>query len=141
MMAVWCLLTFLGNLWLAGLVVQTSNRLHRPWPNIAQELSLPRSLVLALAAAFGLCFVKDWPGAIGLIATATLILIYALQGLAVVHSLSRGSRWRAFILFAIYATLVLFIPWPLALFALLGLADTTFSLRERKAAALLASKP
>jgi hypothetical protein len=44
-------------------------------------------------------------------------------------------------LFAIYATLVLFIPWPLALFALLGLADTAFSLRERKAAALLASKP
>jgi hypothetical protein len=140
-MAVWCLLTFIANLWLAGRVVQTSNRLRRPWPNIAQELSLPRPLVLALAAAFGLCFVKDWPSTIGLVATATLLLIYALQGMAVVHSLSRGSRWRAFILFAIYATLVLFIPWPLAIFALLGLADTAFSLRERKAAALLASKP
>jgi hypothetical protein len=140
-MAAWCLLTFVANLWLAGRVVQTSNKLCRPWPNIAQELSLPRPLTLALAAAFGLCFVKDWPGTIGLVAAVTLLLVYALQGLAVVHFLSRGSRWRAFMLFAIYATLVLFIPWPLALFALLGLADTAFSLRERKAAALLASKP
>jgi len=140
-LAAWCLLTFIANLWLAGRIVQTSNRLRRPWPNIAQELSLPRTLILALAAAFGLCFAKDWLGTLGLVATAALVLIYALQGLAVVHCLSRGSRWRPFMLFAIYATLVLFIPWPLALFALLGLADTVFSLRERKAAALLASKP
>jgi hypothetical protein len=139
-MATWYLMMFLGNLWVAGRVALTSNRLRRPWPNVAQELSLPRSLVLGLIAAAGLCFVKSWPGTIGLIATATLVAIYALQGLAVVHYLSRGLRWRGLILFSIYAVLILFIPWPLALFALLGLADVAFSLRDRKAAALLASK-
>jgi hypothetical protein len=132
---------FLANLWLAGRVAQTSNRLRRPWPDIAQQLALPRPLAVALAAALGLCFIKSWLGTLALIATATLVVVYALQGLAVVHYLSRGSRWRGLILSCIYAVLILFIPWPLALFALLGLADMGFSLRERKGAALLASKP
>jgi len=135
----WILLTFAGNLWLAGRIVQTSNNLRRPWPNIPYELRIPRPFAVVLAAACALCFVKNWPGMIGLTAAVTFALIYALQGIAVIHDLSRGLKWRTLMLFVIYATLV-FIPWPLALFAVIGLADTVFSLRDRKAAALLAAK-
>jgi hypothetical protein len=134
----WYLTIFIANLWLAGRIALISNRLRRPWPDIARDLSLPRPLVVALAIAVGLCFVKSWPGAIGLIAAVVFVLIYALQGLAVVHSLSRGSKWRGLILLCVYATLMFSTILSLAL---LGLADTAFSLRERKAAALLASKP
>jgi hypothetical protein len=139
--AAWCLTALLANLWLAGRIVQTSSRLRRPWPNIARELSLPRLLVLALAGAIGLCFVKSWPGMIGLIAAVTLGLLYAMQGLAVIHDLTRGWKWRGFTLSGIYAMLIVFVPWPLAFFAVFGLADSAFSFRDRKAAAVLASKP
>jgi hypothetical protein len=139
--AVWILAMFIANLWLAGRIVQTSNRLRRPWPDIARELHLPRLLALPFAAAVAISFARDWPGTLGLIAAVTLALIYALQGIAVVHALSHRWRWRMALLFLVYATLVLFVPWPLALFALLGLADTAFSLRDRKTAALSPSKP
>jgi len=139
--AAWCLTILIANLWLAGRIVQTSSRLRRPWPNIARELSLPRPLVLVLAAALGLCFLKSWPGMIGLITAVTLGLIYAMQGLAVIHVLTRGSKWRGFTLSGIYAMLIVFVPWPLALFAVFGLADSAFSFRSRKAAAVLAPKP
>jgi hypothetical protein len=129
----------LGNLWLAGRVVQTSNKLPRPWPDIAHELRMPRLLVLALGGALVLCRMKGWPSTFGLVVMATLALNYALQGLAVVHDLSRGWRWRTLMLFAIYATLFIFTPWPLAVFALIGLADSALHFRDRKAA-LLSSK-
>jgi hypothetical protein len=134
-----CLIMFLTNLWLAGRVVLTSNKSPRPWPNIAHELRIPRLTVLALVAALALALVKGWLGAAGLVIAVTFGLTFALQGLAVVHDLSRGWRWRAFMLFIIYATLVVFIPWPLALFVLIGLADTALHFRDRKAA-LLSSK-
>ncbi len=141
MIAAFVLLMLLANLWLAGRIVLTSNRLPRRWPDIAHELRMPRLLVLALGGAIGLSLMKGWPHTFGLIATVTLGLVYALQGIAVVHDLSRGSRWRGSLLFIVYTSLILLAPWPLAPLALIGLADTAFSLRDRKAAALLASKP
>jgi hypothetical protein len=134
------LLMLVGNLWLAGRVVLTSNKLPRPWPDIAHELRVPRLLVLPLGGAFALCLMKGWPASFGLIAVVTLGLTYALQGIAVVHDLSRGSRWRVLLLCLVYTALIFLTPWPLALLALVGLADTAFSLRDRKAA-LLSSKP
>ncbi len=136
----WSLMMFLGNLWLAGRVVQTSHKLPRPWPDIARDLRMPRLLALALAAGGALTLVKGWPSVIGLIILAAIGLSFALQGLAVVHVLSRGNRWRVFLLFVIYLMLVVFVPWPLAIFALIGLADTAFSFRDRKAA-VLSTKP
>ncbi|WP_020175484.1 DUF2232 domain-containing protein [Methyloferula stellata] len=139
MIAVFGLMMLIFNLWLAGRVVLTSDRLPRRWPDIAHELRTPRLLVLVLGGALVLCLMKGWPAVIGVVATVTLVLTYALQGLAVIHDLSRGSRWRGLLLFIVYTTLVFLTPWPLALLALVGLADTAFPLRDRKAA-LLSSK-
>jgi hypothetical protein len=128
-------LLLLLNLWLAGRIVQVSNRLARPWPNIAHDLRVPRLLGLALAAAFGLCFLGALVGLVASIATAILGVVFALQGLAVIHDLSRGAKFRSALLCMLYVSLGLLMPWPLVVFVLVGLAEAGFSLRDRKAAA------
>jgi hypothetical protein len=127
------LVMLLANLWLAGRVVQVSGRLPRPWPNIARELQLPRIYALVFAAAIiATYFFGRLPGLISAIVAAALGVAFALQGLAVIHDLSHGSRFRRPMLFLIYFGLFALMPWPLIVFALIGLAEAAFSLRERK---------
>jgi hypothetical protein len=128
-------LVFLLNLWLAGRVVQISNRLPRPWPDIAREMEVPRVLAMVLLVAVAACFLKGLAGLIATIAAAVLGVVFALQGLAVVHDLSRGSRFRGAILFILYLTLALLMPWPLLIFTFVGLLEAAFSFRDHKAAA------
>jgi len=133
LIAAWSFVMFSVNLWLAGRIVLISNMLPRPWPPIARELRLPRLLVVAFLASIGICFLPDWGPLIGSISAATLCVVYAFQGIAVLHELSRQSQWRYFLLFSLYAVVVLFMPWSLMLFALVALADSVFSFRDRKA--------
>jgi hypothetical protein len=128
------LLILLVNLWLAARVAQTSNLLRRPWPDIAQDLRAPRSLVLVFAATVAACFLGDLAGALAAIAAATLAVAFALQGLAVVHVLTRGVGFRIALLLGIYVALPLLMPWPFAGLTLLGLAEAGFGLRDRKRA-------
>lgn len=132
-MAASTLVMLLLNLWLAGRVVQVSGRLPRPWPNIARELQLPRIYALVFAAAIAASyFFGRLPGLISAIVAAALGTAFALQGLAVIHDLSHGSRFRKPMLFLIYFGLFALMPWPLVLFAVIGLIEAAFSLRERK---------
>jgi hypothetical protein len=128
-------LVLLINLWLAGRVVQVSNRLPRPWPDIAHELRVPRLLGLALLATSALCLVGGLAGMIAGIATAVLAILFAMQGLCVVHDLSRGNRFRSAFLCGLYLALALLMPWPVVVFTLVGLIEAGFCLRDRKAAA------
>ncbi len=125
---------FLLNLWLAGRIVQLSNLLMRPWPDIAHEFRVPRLLGLAFAAASALCLLGGVAGVIASIATAVLAMLFALQGLCVVHDLSRGSKFRTALLCGLYVALALLMPWPLVIFTLVGLIEAGFCLRDRKAA-------
>lgn len=126
---------FLLNLWLAGRIVQLSNLLTRPWPDIAHEFRVPRLLGLAFAAASMLCLLSGVAGVIASIATAVLAILFALQGLCVVHDLSRGSKFRTALLCGLYVALALLMPWPLIIFTLVGLIEAGFCLRDRKATA------
>jgi len=74
-------------------------------------------------------------GLIASIATAVLAIVFALQGLCVIHDLSRGTKFRGALLCGLYVALALLMPWPLVVFTLVGLLDAGFSLRDRKAAA------
>jgi hypothetical protein len=123
---------FLVDLWLAGRVVQISQRLQVPWPNIAREFRVPRLLALVFFAAVGLIFLG---GAIGLVASLVASVVgvaFALQGLAVIHVATLGLRFRNNLLFLIYLFVVPLTPWSLAPFTLLGLFEAGFSLRDRK---------
>ena len=92
-------------------------------------------MAFVFAAAVAISLFDGLIGLLGAVVAAALGMAFALQGLAVVHDLSRGSKLRLPFLSAIYASLVLLMPWPLALFALIGLAEAGFSLRDRKAGA------
>ena len=65
--------------------------------------------------------------------TATMLLAYALLGLAVLHAITRGMNSRPFALGGLYAAVIIF-GWPMLLLSVLGLADTAFDLRGRVAA-------
>jgi len=125
---------YLVDLWLAGRVVQISQRLQVPWPNIAREFRVPRLLALVFFAAVGLIFLG---GAVGLVASLVASVVgvaFALQGLAVLHVATLGLRFRNNLLFLVYLFVVPLTPWSLAPFTLLGLLEAGFSLRDRKPA-------
>jgi len=130
-MASYLLLLHALNLWIAGRLSQLSGLLTRPWPDIAKEYMLPRQAAAVFVAGIGLSFLDGVPGAVGLALALTLGIALAFEGLAVTHELLRGSKSSALVLSVIYFMLGL-LGWPMALFALLGAADTHFNYRDRK---------
>lgn len=133
MKAVGLTLISLTNVWLAALVVKVSGRLRRPWPAIAQ-MSFPPFAPMVLVAAVAATFLPELIGLAGSVFTASLLLAYALLGLAVVHVVTRGIAGRGVMLTCLYIFVMLF-SWPLLLvMSLLGLIETVLALRARVAA-------
>jgi hypothetical protein len=64
------------------------------------------------------------------IATAALMMAYAMVGFAVLHSLTLQIKSRAFWLGITYSVVIVF-GWPILAFVALGLADTLFDFRQR----------
>ena len=127
------------NAWIAGRIALFSGQLSQPWPLIADTLALPGLAAGLFAVACGLVFLGGLPGAVASIVAATLGCGFALVGLAVIHATSRGLQLRSAILAGLYVVIVCLPPWPLILLAAVGLVDTAFHLRRRRADAL--SKP
>ena len=119
------------NLWLGGRISEVSQRLTRPWPNIADGLRLPRPA----AAIFALGILPAFLG--GALATAAatvaaaLGMAFALQGLATAHVLTRGFAGRRAILALIYLVTLL-IPLSIVALTLLGVLDCLISLRTKR---------
>lgn len=122
--------TILINLWLSGRITLASGRLQRPWPDLA-TFSMPPGATFALAIAIGLSFVGGMAGLFAAGFAAPFTLAFALVGLALIHSLTRGSQWRTFILTALYVG-VLFVPHIGLLLAITGLAETVFRYRSAR---------
>ncbi len=133
--SVLAVLVLMANLWLAGRIVQLSHRLANPWPDIAHELRVPRSAAIIFFVCLGIAFLNGPAGMVASIGAAALGIVFVLQGLAVVHDLSRGMKLRISLLCGIYLALGLLMPWPLVVFAVIGLIEAGFSLRDRKTAA------
>ena len=121
------------NLWIAARIAQMSNLLSAPWPDIPSGLRVPRPLAIVLAVALGLSFAGNQLGAAGIIVSGAVGMAFALQGLAVVHALTRGKQGaRLPLLIIVYLTLFMLMPWSLIAYGLLGLIDTGFSFRDRQ---------
>jgi hypothetical protein len=127
--AVLSTLTSLINLWLAGVVVRMSGRLKRPWPNIP-AMTFPSYAPMLLAFAVAGTFVPGLTGIVAGVLAASLLVAYALLGLAVLHALTLGLSGRALMLTGAYFTIGLF-GWPVLLMAAVGLAETMFAFRAR----------
>jgi hypothetical protein len=131
-MAASALSVLIANLWLAARTVQISARLPTVWPDIPYNLRLPVPLAAALVPAMGLIFVGHEIGFVALIVAAVLGTALSLQGLAVMHDLTRGMAARTPLLFGAYLIISFIPPWPMAVFAIIGLVDAALGLRERK---------
>ncbi|MEA2893012.1 MAG: hypothetical protein QOI05_3805 [Bradyrhizobium sp.] len=123
------MMTLTLNLWLAAKITATSGRLHRPWPDI-KSAALPPMTLAALALALALCFTGGLLAMLGQIASAALMMAYALIGFAVLHTLTRAMKSRALWLSATYAVVLVF-GWPAVAMVGLGLADAVFGFRQR----------
>lgn len=125
----WTAITLL-NLWLAALIVRRSGQLPRPWPDLS-AIELPR---MFLAAFFVLLSVAALlggaPGYIAAFYASALALIWVLMGLAVVHAITRGRRFRRPLLITLYITLLLF-GWPAIPLIILGIVEQIAQLRRR----------
>jgi hypothetical protein len=117
------------NLWLAGKIAATSGRLNRPWPDL-KSTALPPMTLVALCVAIAFCFVGGLPALIAKVVTGVLLTAYGLTGLAVLHTLTLGSKNRMTWLVLTY-TLTSALAWPLFIMSVLGLADALFGFRER----------
>ncbi len=134
--AISTLLMLCANLYIAARSVQLSHRLKRPWPNLPESLVLPKALGAALIGAIALCFVLPSPTfQLAWIASGALGAAYVLQGLAVLHSVSRGLPARTALLAGLYLGSLITFRWSMPILILVGLLESLLSLRSRRAAA------
>jgi hypothetical protein len=117
------------NLWLAAKITGTSGQLSRPWPEL-RATTLPPMTAVVLCVAMAFCFSGGMPAMLAKILTSALVMVYALTGFAVLHTVTLTLKSRAFWLGSIYTLAVVFV-WPLLALAALGLADAVFGLRLR----------
>ncbi len=117
------------NLWLAAKITATSERLHRPWPDL-KSTALPPLTLAALCVAIAFCFSGGLPGIVAQIVTAALMVAYMLTGFAVLHTLTLALKGRAFWLSCTYLIVVVF-AWVVLAIAILGIADAILGLRQR----------
>jgi hypothetical protein len=127
--AVVAMMTLTLNLWLAAKITATSGRLHRPWPDL-KTATLPAMTLAALSLALALCFTGGLFAMLGQIASAALLMAYALIGFAVLHTLTLAMKSRALWLGGTYAVVLVF-GWPVLAMVGLGLADAVFGFRQR----------
>jgi hypothetical protein len=123
-------ITNVVNLWLAARIVSFSGLLKRPWPDLS-AISFPKMLIAALAMAVVLNFAGGMLGIIAVVVSSTLLLAFAMIGLAVLHTVTRGFVGRPFILGSAYVSVPLLQGAPILALCLLGIAETAFDLRAR----------
>ena len=117
------------NLWLATKITETSGRLRRPWPDL-RSTTLPPMTLAALCVAIAFCFTGGMLAIVASIVLATLMMVYAFIGFAVLHIVTLRLRSRPFWLSITYTIVVVF-SWPILLFVALGIADALFDFRRR----------
>ena len=120
------------NLWLAGRIVSVSGRLRRPWPDLS-AMTLPPFAPALLAATMAGAFLPDMLGILSLALAGSLLMAYAILGLAVLHAITRGLATRALALAATYTAIIMFLGLPILLMSLLGLAESALNIRARLA--------
>jgi hypothetical protein len=129
--AVFSTITNVCNLWLAARAVKVSARLTRPWPDLS-ALTLPTWASGLLAAAIAGSFLPDLAGILSGTFAASLLMAFAILGLAVLHAITRGMASRTVLLAGTYAAAIV-LGWPVLAMTILGLADTVFNFRGRMA--------
>ncbi|MGD0642441.1 MAG: DUF2232 domain-containing protein [Roseiarcus sp.] len=129
------LLMFCVNLYAAARSAALSRRLPRPWPDIPSSLVLPAPMAALALASLAPAFALPAPAnQYAWIVAGALGAAFVLQGLAVLHALSRGLPMRPWLLAALYFCCFIRSNWTLPAIAIVGLLESFASLRARAAA-------
>jgi hypothetical protein len=131
-LAAYWLAIFTLNLYLAGRIARASGRLGRDWPDLP-AMAYPPGFPLLAAVAIAASFAPGAPGIAGTSFTGALLFAYLLAGLALMHFIARSRS--AWILWFVYASLLLFGPYAGFALILAGLLDPALKLRRRFGAA------
>ena len=119
---------FAINLYLAGRIARASGQLGRDWPDLP-ALAYPPGFSLLVALALAASFASGALGVAGASFTGALLVAYLIAGLALMHFIARGrAPW---ILWFVYAGLVLFPPYAAAALMVGGLLEPALKLRRR----------
>lgn len=118
------------NFWLAARITATSGRLRRSWPDL-RSTELPPMTLAALSAAIAFCFSGGLLAMLAQTVTAALLMVYALIGFAVLHTLTLGLKGRGLWLACSYTVVVVSGGWLLLAMTALGIADAIFKFRQR----------
>ena len=119
---------FAFNLYLAGRIARASGQLGRDWPDLP-ALAYPAGFPLLVALALAASFAPGTLGVAGASFSGALLIAYLIAGLALMHFIARGrAPW---ILWFVYAGLVLFTPYAAAALMVGGLLEPTLKLRRR----------
>lgn len=133
---------FFGPLWgiiilvsasLAQGVLTRFKRNIRPTPEFS-GLQMPKWLASLTIGVIILSLFMDGPGVILDAVVITSEIVFFLQGMAVIHKVSRSWTYRPMVLVAVYLIMVLMF-WPVLVITILGLADSWIGFRNRVAAA------
>ena len=123
--AAWGVVALAFNLWLAGRITQISGRLKRPWPDVAENLQLPREALYIFIGALGFTLaLSDFPRVLTGTLASALGMAFALHGLAAIHRGTRGVAARGGLLGALYVAIFALFPWPLVAAATYGAFDS-----------------
>ena len=119
------------NLWLAGRIVSVSGRLKRPPPDLS-AMKFPSYAPLLTGAALAGSFVPGFVGTAALVLASSMLMAFAILGLAVLHNITRGMSARVLMLGGAYVS-VFVLGWPALLLMLLGLTDAAIDIRGQVA--------
>lgn len=118
------------DLWLGAKVVARSDRLARPWEDLA-SIEPPAGGGPILAAALVASVLPDPLGLVAAPFAGAMIAVYMIVGLAVLHAVTRDLQARPILLAMVYGVVFLF-TFPALILAMIGVADRHFRFRDRR---------
>ena len=135
-------LMLLANLYAAARSAQMSQRLNRPWLDVPTSLNVPRAFGAIAIIPFVVFFVTPEPASrFAMIFAGAFGVVFVLQGLAMLHALSRRAPARPALMIGLYLACFVAPRWVLPALTILGLIESFASLRARAAMRPFPPKP
>jgi hypothetical protein len=127
--AAYWLAAFAVNLYLAGRIAHVSNWIGRDWPDLP-ALVYPPGFVLLLPLALLASFSSGVVRLVGISFAGALLVAYVIAGLTLMHFIARHRR-MPWMLWFVYAGLLLFEPYGALALVIAGLLDAVLGLKRR----------
>ncbi len=133
MMGASLLLQIILNFWMGAKVIQKSDMLARPWPDIRMMEVPPVYFIIFAASLAIVAFLPGMPRLVALCFTGTFFLASVMVGLSVIHTITAHMEFRMVLLIGLYLALFsMSLTLPVAfIVAIFGVGEPIFKLKQR----------